>query len=403
MSARDPRILVIVLVVWLMFSHRTLAQGEGPAVPNSSQDSAPSVSPTNVLTNPRDLLRKMNDRGLSFQGLVVYDWSKALIRDEDSEGGFGRYSLDLSMPVDGKKLFGLQGSAGMVRLKHHMHNFGEVYDGAAQLFSNIDAASRTTLYEVWFEQRLSSDKYRLKVGKIDANTEFAAVQTAGDFLNSSMGYSPTIVAFPTYPEPKLGLNAFAHSRRNYGLGFGVFQTAGRGIMSILEPSHSWNLGQSEHPGRASFGYWRLDGKLPAVGKGYASGTQGFYSVLEQSIWLQSLGQQEVRRLSGFVQAGWAEGRVSSFTHHLGGGAVLQGPFRKRSQDGIGVAATWVRFSSQPAAGFNLPGELTVETYYKVAINRHVALAPDFQFLHHPGGLLVHPDCPVITPRLVVSF
>jgi len=28
---------------------------------------------------------------------------------------------------------------------------------------------------------------------------------------------------------------------------------------------------------------------------------------------------------------------------------------------------------------------------------------DFQFLHHPGGLRANRDCPVITPRLVVSF
>jgi hypothetical protein len=67
----------------------------------------------------------MNDHGLSFQGVLVYDWSKTLADNQDSSGGFGRYSFDLSMPVDGKKLFGLNGSAGLVRLKHHLNNFGE--------------------------------------------------------------------------------------------------------------------------------------------------------------------------------------------------------------------------------------------------------------------------------------
>jgi porin len=389
----------LMLLVLFAFSNLTFAQATESS-PFGTSENKPLAT---LASTSRNLLHKMTDRGLSFQTMMVYDWSKALDDGQDSGSGFGRYSIDLSMPVDGKKLFGLQGSSGLARLKHHKRNFGELYDGAAQLYSNIDADSRTTLYEVWIEQKLWSDKFRLKAGKIDANTEFAAVQTAGDFLNSSMGYSPTIMAFPTYPEPKLGINAFVHPRANYGVGLGIFQTAGMGTLSILEPGHNWNLGRSEHPGRGSFGYWRLDGKLARFDQSQAAGTQGFYSVVEQSVWRQPLGQEGERLLSIFLQAGWAEGRLSPFTHHLGGGAVLQGPFRKRSHDGIGMAATWVRFSSQPAAGFDLPSELTLEAYYKVAIMRHVALVSDFQYLHNPGGLRTNPDCPVVTPRLVISF
>ena len=49
------------------------------------------------------------------------------------------------------------------------------------------------------------------------------------------------------------------------------------------------------------------------------------------------------------------------------------------------------------------GELVLETYYKAAFDKHVALVLDFQYLHHPGGLNENPDCPVVTPRLVISF
>jgi len=345
-------------------------------------------------------LHDLNEHGIAPQGVFVYDWSKALHADQDSEGGFGRYSFDLLVPIDGKKLFGLNGSAGMVRLKHHINVFGETYDGAAQVYSNIDANSRTTPYEIWFEQRLLSDKLRFKVGKIDANTEFAVVQNAGDFLNSSMGYSPTIVTFPTYPEPKLAATAFAHTRSGYGLGLGVFETSGSNTLSIVEPGRSWNVGKLEHPGRASFGYWRLDGSVPRFDGSQDSGSQGFYSVVEQTVWRQA---QSERRVSTFLQLGWAEGRVSGFTHHAGGGAILQGPLQRRSQDSIGLAATWVRFSSESNAGFDLRSELVLESYYKFAFNKHFALVQDFQFLHHPGGSSANRDCPVITPRLVISF
>jgi carbohydrate-selective porin OprB len=71
-----------------------------------------------------------------------------------------------------------------------LEEFGWNHDEAAQVYSNIDAASRTTLYELWFEQKWMAGKVRIKSGKIDANSEFAVVESASDFLNSSMGFSP---------------------------------------------------------------------------------------------------------------------------------------------------------------------------------------------------------------------
>ena len=400
MNHKSSRGLWLLPVVVLAFSNLICSQtAVSPETVTAASESALTQSPDAI-----DLLHKANNHGVSFQGVLVYDWSKGLDSDQDSGAGFGRYSFDLSMSLDGRKALGWEGSAGFVRLKHHINHFGETYDGAAQIFSNIDAPSRTTLYELWLEQRLLSNKLRFKAGKIDANTEFASVPTAGDFLNSSMGFSPTIVAFPTYPQPKMGFGAFVHPTANYGVGFGVFQTAGMGTLSILEPGFSWNIGGGERPGRMSLGYWRLDGTLLRLDATPISATQGFYSVVEQSGWRHPwLGKDGERRLSTFFQFGSAENQASAFTHHFGGGAVVQQLFHKRSQDSIGIAATWVNFSSAPAAGFDLDGELALESYYKATITKHIALVQDFQFLHHPGGVLTNRDCPMITPRMVISF
>jgi porin len=389
------RIVLLSQAVWLASSYLAFAQEIEP----STQDPS-SKAQIALASKPREIFYGLNEHGISFQGLVVYDWSKEFHHDEEPAIGFGRHSFDLSMPVDGQKAFGLTGSAGLVRLKQHMREFGETCAGAAQLYSNIDAGPRTALYEMWFEQRLLSSKLRLKGGKIDANSEFAAVQTSADFLNSSMGYSPTIMAFPTYPEPKLGMNVFIHPTTNNGMGLGVFQTAGAGALAIVEPSHNWNLGQREHSGRVGVGYWRLSGPMVRFDGGKESGTQGFYTVLEQS---GRLGNRGERQLATFFQFGHADGQVSPFALHLGGGAVLQAPFSKRSHDAIGIAATWVRFSSHAGAGFDLPSELVLEGYYRATINKHLSLVQDFQFLHHPGGLRADQDCPVITPRFVISF
>lgn len=400
MSLPTPHSIRIIAVLLLAVSHLASAPQTTQPASNSQDKTKPA---NDVVSLSRTLLRDIDQHGLTFQGLVVYDWSKPLVADKDSGHGFGRYSFDLSMPVDGSNLFGLKGSAGLVRLKHHVNHFGETYDGAAQLYSNIDAPSRTILYELWLEQKIFSDKLRLKGGKIDANTEFAAVPSAADFLNSSMGFSPTILAFPTYPEPKLGLSAFWQASKKYGLGMGAFQTASGPTLSIVEPGRAWNFGETEHPGRLALGYWRLDGKVARFDGDESSGAQGFYSVMEQSVWRQTLPQETERKLSTYFQAGWAGGSVSSFTHHLGGGAILSAPFKRRRPDAIGLAATWVHFSSDPDAGFDRLGEMTIEAYYKASFGKHIALVQDFQYLHDPGGLQADGDCPVVTLRLVISF
>lgn len=391
--------LVFGQAALLAFSSLALAQDS-----KSTEGGSDKNGLATVISEPRKILGRLNDHGIPFQGLLVYDWSKEFDDEADPASGFGRYSLDLFMPIDGKKAFGLEGGAGLVRLKQHMRQFGETYEAAEQVYSNIDASSRTILYEIWYEQRLFSNKLRLKGGKIDANTEFAVVQNAGDFLNSSMGYSPTIMAFPTYPEPKPGINVFLRPTTNSGLGLGVFQTAGNGTLTMIEPGHSWNLGQGEHPGRISAGYWLLNRRIDQFDGGHASSTQGFYTVVEQSGWRHPwMGNKGERKLSTFFQLGHAEGQVSSFTHHIGGGAVLQAPFTRRDKDSFGIAATWLKFSSAPTAGFDYGSELILESYYKASVRKYLAVIQDFQFLHHPGGEREERDGPVITTRLVLSF
>jgi porin len=350
-----------------------------------------------------ELSERLDSRGVGLHGSFDYDWSKELPGDAD-DTGWGRYSFDLSLGVDGEKGFGGKGFSGLLRLKHHVNHFGEDDAGPAQGFSNIDAPSRTTLYEAWLEQRLLSDRLRIKGGKIDANSEFAAVATAADFLNSSMGFSPTIVGFPSYPLPKPGINVFLRPNASYGLGVGIFQTDGMGTMSVIEPGVRWLAGDTERSGQISVGYWRLDGTLQRFDGLRAQAAQGFYGVAEQSGWRHPWrGEEGERRLSTFLQIGSAGNQISAITRHIGGGAVMRHPFQHRRDDSVGAAATWVHFSSAAQAGFGWTGEWVAEAYYKATLSSHVSIVQDFQFVHHPGGRKEQGDEAFITPRLLFSF
>jgi carbohydrate-selective porin OprB len=380
------------------------ADGSGPADSADPVEATSAERPSQLwlVAKPQQMERWLDRKGITGNVTLANDWSKNFRGGSSSAGSFDRYSLDVSVAVDDKKAFGWNGGTEFIRLKNHLGDFGGDYVGDAQGFSNIDDTPRTHLYELWFQQTLLADKLRFKAGKIDANTEFAVVQTAADFLNSSMGYSPTILTLPTYPEPQPGFNVFIHPRPHYQIGVGVFRTAVNGEMLIVEGGRDWSLGHGELGGRSSFGVWRLTGPVDCFDGDHLAGTQGFYLVAEQSLWRRKRPKSE-EKLSAFLQYGHANGEVSRFTRHLGGGIVLEGPFAARPHDAIGVGATSARFTDDPYAGFEENAELTLEFYYKISLMRHISLVPDVQYVHHPGGLRSQQDAVVLTPRINVSF
>ena len=120
------RIHHLLGLVLLTFSYPAFPQALIPA------DQEFGIVNSKILRPGETALRDLNQRGITFQGIAIYDWSKSFDND-DSAAGFGRYSFDFSMPIDGKKLWGLTGSAAMVRLRNHANNFGLDSDGDAQL------------------------------------------------------------------------------------------------------------------------------------------------------------------------------------------------------------------------------------------------------------------------------
>jgi porin len=395
-------IAILSLLSCTFFSRLSLAQNENDTA-RQPVPTTGTVPVSQLITEPRHIVRNLAQRGVSFQGMFVEDYSREWNDSDAPASGFGRYSLDLTLAMDGGRVLSWKGSTASVRMKQHIREFGGGDTVAAQLYSNIDACPRTMLYELWLEQKLFGDKLRLKGGKIDANTEFAVVEGAGDFLNSSMGYSPTILAFPTYPEPKLGFGIFVHPAKDYVVNLGVFRTAGWGTLSVVEPGRRW-AAPGDLPGRVSVGYWRLDGEMSRMDGSRTSTTQGVYSVIEQSLWHRPLaGKNGDRTFSTFLQLGRSNSQVSAFAGHVGGGVVLRAPSARRPHDSLGLAATWVNLSLCRGESSNPTAELIFESYYKVAVSKHIAFVQDLQYLHQPGVRGVSPDGPVASSRLVVSF
>jgi carbohydrate-selective porin OprB len=341
-------------------------------------------------------------RGFALHGQWVHDWSKVVGYADEASEGLGRYSFDLSLALDTERLHGWRGGTGFVRLKQHQKEFGGEYDLSTQLYSNIDGPSRTTFYEFWLQQSLFDGKLRIKAGKLDANSEFAVVQTASDFLNSSMGFSPTMVGFPAYPDPNLAVAFFLQPHRRFGINLGILRTHDLGAMTIAEPQLNWSSEERELRGHASFGYWRLD-RTPMAGDLGGTSAAGVYAIVEQGIWRGAPLHQAERSLSAHLELGVANSKANIVTHHVGGGFVMQAILASRPKDSMGIAATLARFATAPVSGESNPPELALEIYYKIVLTRNLALIPDSQFFHRPRGAGASQDCLALTPRVSFVF
>ena len=346
----------------------------------------------------------LEDRGISFDITTTSDGSGLNTRPNGLQG-FGRYLTTAGATFDLETIAGLKGSHLLVQYQMLGGANAAFGSSVAQPFSNIDADTFRRFAEVWIEQEFGPN-VRVKGGLIDANTEFAFVENNGDFINSSMGYSPTMFPMPTYPDPHFGLVAHAHPTGRTYASVGVFNGGPamgvddfKALFAIGEAGLHWESGGG---GRLGVGYWRIDGQtIDADDVMQPVGTGGQYVVIDQTLWSNE--QNGVSRAVGaFVQAGRADPRVSPMSSHIGGGLTARGLFSRRPNDSVGIGLTAVNLS--PAAPEDPGGrEIVFETFHRFVLTQWMALKPDMQLIRHPGGTPGRRTIVAGTVRIEVVF
>lgn len=364
----------------------------------------------------------LKEKGLTIEGANVTDWSGV------ASGGVRRRAsvrnlLDLRFTLDSKALLNVDAGAVFARYYGFFGRSFSKYVGDIQNSSNIDTdRPRHQLAELWYEKRFFKEMFRLKVGKVDANTEFAFAENAAEFRNSSMGFSPTILTLPTYPDPAMGVNLFAYPIENLYLGFGAYDGAGqrgfatgsrgpgtffRGLNKLFyigELGGRWTIPGLQLPGRLGLGGWHHNDKFDRFDGGRDSSASGFYAVLDQMLWrAKSSKEDEPKGVSMYFQYGWADRHVSEIARHVGTGLLWKGAIPSRDEDSLGTAITWVRLSSASGAGFEKNHELVFETFYKLRVTPWLALKPDLQYIVNPSGARSIKNALVPTMRFEWAF
>jgi len=349
------------------------------------------------------------DRGVSFQGSYVAEVSGVLDGGLRRRGSF-RNLLTLELEIDLQEAIGLPGATVFAQfLSVNPDRGGSRDSGDLQVYTNIEVERHIdALTELWYQQTFLDGALRFKLGKLDANSEFAFVEAGEEFAHSSAGFSPTIFTLPTYPESATSVNVFVRTvethRATLTLGYGLYdgatpvdgiRTGARGPATFFSDRKSddlFHIGQCEliwcrggghwfTNGRAAVGGWLHTGEFERFDGGTRSDTSGLFVVAEQQLFDP---HDDDRGVYLFAQYAWADRRVSEVVHHAGLGLVQRGTFPGREGDSAGVYASLAVLSDAPGADFG-NDELAIDVYYRLRLGSNVYVQPELQWIINPAA------------------
>ena len=352
----------------------------------------------------------LETNGLTFAGHFTTDTSVGL-GNGIPQRGIQRGLLDLNLTFDTEPLLGIHGGTFFAQYYSRYGPHGSDEIGDVQGFDNIDGYHLSQVEEIWYEQKFANDHLRLKAGQVDANAEFDNLPSASGFINSSAGYSPTLLNFPTYPHPALSANLFVYLTEWFYCGVGIYTDNLRDLSSY-DFHNPYQIGEAGlkysgtgrfGPGRVAAGFWHNTGEVSRFDGGSQDGTSGYYAVAEQQVWKRQPGATDDKRgINIFAQYGSANPQVSPVVHHIGVGTSATGLLPGRDNDGTGIYCSWAALSHADGAGYT-HNESSLEGYYQCQVTQFFALKPDLQWIRHPGGQSSPEAAWVATLRLIIDF
>ncbi|MCA8976894.1 MAG: carbohydrate porin [Planctomycetes bacterium] len=345
----------------------------------------------------------LEELGVEFGGGWTVDWSAAWsggLRNRATVGSL----LDVNLALDLETLAGLPRTMAFLDAYSIQGRDPSDDVGDMQGFSNIQAPDTDQLAEAWLETSIG-EWLRIKIGKVDVNSEFSFVEEGGEFLGSPVGISPTVLGAPTYPDPSTSVNVFVMPGESSYVGFGVYdgaaidgiRTGRQGFGGFFEDEQSdayffigeagfgWTGGQSWGSGRAAIGVWHHTGQFARFAGGNDSGTVGAYLVAEQRVWREHPESgEDLQGIGVFCRVGMADEDVAEVTRDLQIGATWTGLLEHRDDDIAGLMLSHLILNDDPGAGFGTD-ETSLEFFYRVQLTPAISIKPDLQYIMGPGG------------------
>lgn len=362
--------------------------------------------------------------------------------------------LNLFATIDMEKLVGLEGGRWSCLFQNHGGTNGHTLAGDEQFFDQLDASphsQRSQISELWCEQKLFDERVRVKIGKVDANNEFAFVENGADFLHGAFGNSPTIFLLPTYPDPACGANLFLYPTKETYFGVAMYDgsAANGNLPGLAGPSRllSGNsplfwIGEAGfryrlsrgRDGRLCVGYWystatfeevnqlreesfdinghlveRTFGRLQSI-----HGVDGLYLTWEQTLWRENPDDEDDRQgIRAFYQFGNSDPRITIFQFYNGAGLTRTGFLAGRDEDAIGLGVACSDLSSDPQATNFRRGrirhsdmrgsETAINGYYLWKHSPNFSVSPQATYIIPAAQSASYGSPLMLTLRVILTF
>lgn len=287
--------------------------------------------------------------------------------------------------------------------------------GDCQIFSNIENGNFTYLYELEYSQVFG--RLWLNVGIIDLNSEFIVCEEGQQLINSSFGVIPTIsgnIPLSIFPKNSLGVMGAYHFTDKLLLQAALID-GNPGILEDDPYNIRHHLSKAEgyycaseiivYSGKSNFklgGYYHSGNFVDVIDSTMSlHNNSGLYFITNQHLFQSPSG----KRLTAFLQMGYAPTTRNSFDYYLGTGCNLYSPFnRKNDEVGIaiaylGVCRDYYQLYKQSTDRF----ETAIEMDYHLSINDRIALQPNLQYIINPGMNKNLENSLVITLRFNLSL
>ena len=278
----------------------------------------------------------------------------------------------------------------------------EMFIGDYQVANNIEAGNHA--FMEYFSLQQSFGKLSIKVGLQDMNENFASINAAGEYINSSFGIHPifsTNMSAAIFPLTGLGVELHIDINNKWHIQTAVYD----GEMPSFEDNPynlDWNINKDDGAlfiGEAQ--YIREKG-VYEVGTFYhtAEKKYGVYAEIEQVVF-----DNGIRNLISFMQTGMVKKsqnfRTSEHQNlnyfHLAAGVNLSGVFSKEGLDMAGLAFTSAFLSDKKT-------ETAIELFYQYQITDNFVVKPDVQYIINPAGLDIPVDNALVgTLRFVIGI
>jgi porin len=406
------------------------SERQGPQVQAEGQDVPGGLEPEpseafnpdeHLLGDPGEFRSRLAERGVSIDPVFTADYVKNMRGGNDTAGDAFLHIFNLYVTVETEPLFGLTGGTFYMDAFTQKGQSPSDEAGDYALMDELDYGGRTQISEIWYEQKAFEDVLRVKVGKIDANTEFCYAENSFDFSNGGLNYAFPNSQFnfmPTVADNAFGAVAFVYPSDWLYAGAGVFdgalqegvETGKRGPSTLFDDPADlylagevgFNFNVKGNPWRVGLGVSHHTGDFDDFGGGTRGGNTGFYLIADAKLWKENPGDGEDEQgLGAFFVYDTADSDLTEVDQHFGGGLAWTGAFEGRDDDVVGLGASYSHFAGE-AAGFADTGELVIEAFYKLAVTDYLSVKADVQYVKDPGGAGLE-DALVGLLRVQVAF